>query len=291
MYFKYESARRCHRKFQHVFPVEPVSHCQVLERPRKSIFCLTRRRKAVRCFPTILSSSHGTCKFGSRVQSFGDCTINHHLWPPIHCESSAISGVEHFWKIVNLHYQREKERVICRTQSRQQENRLMSSTWNFLFVSGTTTTLWALTVNTSLVCLFMFQHSAMANPLFKMLLNMSGLQVAERSIYVIATSFALQASSCLQICSNISVRSGCKDINMKSLLLIAVCNLVLATYSMDKPLAHGHKWNSTVDSIYSGALFCLVYYLYWHPHDGHWRVVWHQASKILVQKLFAVFRL
>ncbi|XP_023724670.1 nurim homolog isoform X1 [Cryptotermes secundus] len=56
-----------------------------------------------------------------------------------------------------------------------------------------TTTLWALTVNTSLLCLFMFQHSAMTKPLFKRALGSLGLQVAERSIYVIATSFILHA--------------------------------------------------------------------------------------------------
>ncbi|KDR20549.1 nurim homolog [Zootermopsis nevadensis] len=59
-------------------------------------------------------------------------------------------------------------------------------------VHWTTATIWALTVNTSLLCLFMFQHSAMAKPFFKRALYTSGLQVAERSIYVIATSIALQ---------------------------------------------------------------------------------------------------
>jgi hypothetical protein len=119
----------------------------------------------------------------------------------------------------------------------------------------------------------------MAKPFFKKAIYSSGLQVAERSIYVIATSFALQASSFLKVFNNISVISGCKNINLKSLLLVAVCNTVLAACSMAKSLACGHKWKSTMDSIYCGALFCLVYYLYWHPHDGHWRDVWHQASK------------
>lgn len=54
------------------------------------------------------------------------------------------------------------------------------------------TTLWALTVNTSLLCLFIFQHSAMVTPFFKRALYAARLQVAERSIYVIATSFVLQ---------------------------------------------------------------------------------------------------
>jgi hypothetical protein len=62
------------------------------------------------------------------------------------------------------------------------------------FVSDSTTTLWALTVNTSLLCLFMFQHSAMVTPFFKRALYAARLQVAERSIYVITTSFVLQVS-------------------------------------------------------------------------------------------------
>jgi hypothetical protein len=40
----------------------------------------------------------------------------------------------------------------------------------------------------------MFQHSAMAKPLFKKALYSLGLQVAERSIYVIASSIVLQVS-------------------------------------------------------------------------------------------------
>ncbi|XP_069686499.1 nurim homolog [Periplaneta americana] len=57
---------------------------------------------------------------------------------------------------------------------------------------GATSTLWAMTVNLSLLCIFMFQHSVMAKPLFKRALYSSGFQVVERSIYVIATSLALQ---------------------------------------------------------------------------------------------------
>lgn len=59
-------------------------------------------------------------------------------------------------------------------------------------IDDSTTTLWALTVNTSLLCLFMFQHSAMVTPFFKRALYAARLQVAERSIYVITTSFVLQ---------------------------------------------------------------------------------------------------
>lgn len=62
------------------------------------------------------------------------------------------------------------------------------------FFVSETATLWALTVNTSLLCLFMFQHSAMTKPLFKRALYSVGLQVAERSIYVISTSFILHVS-------------------------------------------------------------------------------------------------
>jgi hypothetical protein len=40
----------------------------------------------------------------------------------------------------------------------------------------------------------MFQHSAMAKPLFKKMLCSLGLKVAERSIYVITSSFVLQVS-------------------------------------------------------------------------------------------------
>jgi len=41
----------------------------------------------------------------------------------------------------------------------------------------------------------MFQHSAMVTPFFKRALYAARLQVAERSIYVITTSFVLQVSN------------------------------------------------------------------------------------------------
>lgn len=60
------------------------------------------------------------------------------------------------------------------------------------------------------------------------------------------------------------------DINLKFLLMFTVCDAVLAAYSMDKSVACGHKWNSTVDSIYSDARLCLVRHLYWHLNNGPW---------------------
>jgi hypothetical protein len=68
-------------------------------------------------------------------------------------------------------------------------------------------------------------------------------------------------------------------INLKFLLMFTVCDTVLATYSMDKSVACGHKWNSTVDSIYSDALFCLVYHLYWHYNNGPRWNAWYKTSK------------
>ena len=59
-------------------------------------------------------------------------------------------------------------------------------------------------------------------------------------------------------------------INLKFLVMFTVCDTVLAAYSMDKSVACRHKWNSPVDIIYSDALLCLVYHLYWHHNDGPW---------------------
>jgi len=61
--------------------------------------------------------------------------------------------------------------------------------------------------------------------------------------------------------------------------MFTVCDTVLAAYSMDKSVACRHKWNSIVDSIYSDALLCLVYHLYWHHNNGPWWNAWYQTSK------------